>query len=320
MVKTIISLTHGTDLDGIASAAIIYRYSKLKNYTCELHFAEPYNLNEKLKSLTILNKRYGEVIIADLGVNRKVYAEVLESLRKLKEKGIVIKWFDHHVWGVDISENVKEIVDVFENDTRFCAAELVQTHLLPKDSIARRIALLARDIDFWLRRLDLSVKLSKIIKSNKVSKKQIVEKLSEGIFWNDYFQKIYEELRVVEKRLINKALRNIETHNIEGFKVALVKNNVPAGLIADVLAEKGFDIIVVLSYTGKISLRRGKNDINLLPIAEKLGGGGHPYAAGAILDYGVIDKFLAKHLRIYRKKDKILKAIKETVSNIRRKQ
>lgn len=320
MVKIIISLTHGTDLDGIASAAIIYRYSKLKNYACELHFAEPYNLSEKLKSLAILDKRYDEIIIADLGVNRKVYAEVLGSLRKLKEKGIVIKWFDHHVWGADISENVKKIVDVFENDTRFCAAELVQTHLLPKDSIARRIALLARDIDFWLRRHDLSVKLSKIIKSNKVSKKQIIENLSEGIFWNDYFQKIYEELSAVEKRLLNKALKNIETHNIEGFKVALVKNNVPAGLIADVLAEKGFDIIVVLSYTGKISLRRGKNDINLLPIAEKLGGGGHPYAAGAILDYGVIDKFLAKYLRIYRKKDKILKAIKETVSNIRRKQ
>jgi len=320
MKKTIVSLTHGGDLDGIASAAIIYRYSKLRNYNCELYFSEPYNLNESLRALTITSKQYDEIVIADLGINRKIYADVLDFLEKIKEKNIVIKWFDHHVWSNDISSNIKKVVDVFVNDTRFCAAELVQMHLLPNDSIARRIALLARDIDFWLRKHDLSVKLSKIIKSNRISKKQIVENLSEGIFWNNDFQKVYEELDTVEKKLLNRALRNVETYNVKGLKVALVKDNIPAGLIADLLAEKGFDIIIVISYTGKISLRRGRNDINLLPIAEKLGGGGHPYAAGAILDYGTVDRILAKYLKIYRKKDKILKAIEETVSSIRRKQ
>lgn len=312
--KTIVALTHGRDLDGIASAAIIYRFSKIRNYKCKLYFSEPYNLSENLEKILSFERVFDELIIADIGLNRGVSSVIISLLRKIKERDVLIKWFDHHVWDDDLVESVRKIVDILRVDSKFCAAELVQINLLPKDSIARRIALLARDMDFWLKKDELSVKISKIIKFSNISKNEIVEKLSEGIFWNKRFQEIYDKLSVLEKEIVRKALKNIETYHVKKLKVAFVKGKVPAGLIADTLAEKNYDIIVIISPTGKISLRRGKESINLVPIAKKLGGGGHPYAAGAMLNYNAIDRFLAKFFGIFRKKDKILKVIEETIA------
>jgi len=313
MGKTIVALTHGRDLDGIASAAIIYRFSKIRNYKCKLYFSEPYNLSENLEKILLYEKVFDELVIADIGLNREISSVIISLLRRVKERNVLIKWFDHHIWDDDLVESIRKIVDLLKVDSRFCAAELVQINLLPRDSIARRIALLARDMDFWLKKDELSVKISKIIRSGNVSKNEIIEKLSEGIFWDKGFQEIYDKLSVFEKEIIEKALKNTETYYIKKLKVAFVKGKAPAGLIADTLAEKNYDIIVVISPTGKISLRRGKESINLVPIAKKLGGGGHPYAAGAMLNYNAIDRFLAKFFGIFRKKDKILKVIEETI-------
>ena len=180
MGKTIVALTHGRDLDGIASAAIIYRFSKIRNYKCKLYFSEPYNLSENLEKILLYEKVFDELVIADIGLNREISSVIINLLRRVKERNVLIKWFDHHIWDDDLVESIRKIVDLLKVDSRFCAAELVQINLLPRDSIARRIALLARDMDFWLKKDELSVKISKIIRSGNVSKNEIIEKLSEG--------------------------------------------------------------------------------------------------------------------------------------------
>ncbi|OYT52207.1 MAG: hypothetical protein B6U76_10115 [Desulfurococcales archaeon ex4484_217_2] len=260
----IISLTHGKDLDGIASAAIVLRYASKIGKDFEVFFSEPQTLHDALTKLVhVLNKDVSEIVISDLGLNRR--------------------------------------------------AELVQRSLLPDDAVAAKLALLARDADFWIFSNEISKKLSKIISYREVPLKNLVETLSKGTFWNNDLERKFKEVISKEKEVIDKCLETLETHIIKGFKVALVKGKIPAGEIAELLAKKGYDVIVVISPEGKVSLRRGNSRINLVPIAEKLNGGGHPFAAGGTLNYGWFDKFLAKNFGIYRKKEIVLKAISEVL-------
>lgn len=313
MIKKILALVHGKDLDGIASAAIICRYAKKHGIPCKVYFTEPLNLHRDLEKLAFLKNNFTVLIIADLGLNKHIRDHVLKSLLTIKSRGISIFWFDHHVWNNNDILKVNAIIDKFINNTKLCAAEITYQNLLPNDEIAKKLALLARDIDFWIRREYLSQKLAKIINSNKIALGRIVDELSNGRLWNKEFEEIYNKVLIEEHKQIENALKSLETHKVGNLKIAIVKGNISAGLITDRLISQHYDIIVVISSNGKISLRRGNPKINLIPIAEKLHGGGHPFAAGGILKYSLIDKLLAKFLGIYRKQDEIIKAIKESV-------
>jgi len=311
----IISLTHGKDLDGIASAAIVLRYASKIGKDFEVLFSEPQTLHDALTKLVhVLNKDVSEIVISDLGLNRRIVDLVAEILKNIKDNyNVKIRWFDHHLWSDEAKNKIGKIIDELVVNERFCGAELVQRSLLPDDAVAAKLALLARDADFWIFSNEISKKLSKIISYREVPLKNLVETLSKGTFWNKDLERKFKEVLSKEKEVVDKCLETLETHIIKGFKVALVKGKIPAGEIAELLAKKGYDVIVVISPEGKVSLRRGNSRINLVPIAEKLNGGGHPFAAGGTLNYGWFDKFLAKNFGIYRKKEIVLKAISEVL-------
>jgi len=312
-LAVVVSLTHGKDLDGIASAAIVLRYANKIGCDFKVYFSEPQMLHITLENLPI-KTNVSEIIISDLGLNKHLLGDVSRILKDIKDNHQVkIRWFDHHLWNHEAKVKIEKLIDELIVNERFCGAELVQRRLLPNDAIAAKIAFLARDADFWIFSNEISKKLSKVISYKSTSLENLVEMLSKGIFWNNDLEKKFREVISKEKKMLRECLKTLESYRIKGFKVALVKGNIPAGEIADILAKKGYDIIVVLSPEGKVSLRRGNESVNLVPIAEKLNGGGHPYAAGGSLNYGWFDKFLAKNFGIYRKKETILKAINEVL-------
>ena len=315
MVK-IVNLTHGKDLDGIASAAIVLRYANRINGSFEVFFSEPQTLHDTFAKLFHnLSIDVTEIIISDLGLNKHIVDQVAKILKDIKKanRNVKIRWFDHHIWNIEAKNKIGKIIDELVINERFCGAELVQRSLLPNDAIAAKLALIARDADFWIFSNEISKKLSKVISYREVPLKSLVETLSKGIFWNDDLERRFVEVLLKEKRMIAKCLETLETHVIRGFKVALVKGKIPAGEIAELLAKKGYDVIAVISPEGKVSLRRGNSKINLVPIAEKLNGGGHPFAAGGTLNYSWFDRFLAKNFGVYRKKEIVLKAISEVL-------
>jgi len=309
----VISLTHGKDLDGIASAAIVLRYANKIGCDFKVFFSEPQLLHVTLENLPI-ETNVSEIIVSDLGLNKNLLDKINRILKDIKGNyQVKIRWFDHHLWNHEVKVKIEKLIDELIVNERFCSAELVQRILLPDDAIAAKVALLARDADFSIFSNEISKKLSKIISYRGMPLEALVEMLSKGTFWNSELEKKFREIISEEKKMLRKCLRTLESYNIKEFKVALVKGSISAGEIADILAEKGYDIIVIISPEGKVSLRRGNESINLVPIAEKLNGGGHPFAAGGSLNYGWFDKFLAKNFGIYRKKEIILKAIDEVL-------
>jgi len=315
LVEKIVSLTHGKDLDGIASAAIVLRYARKKSLPYEVYFSEPSLLIETFQKITAFESEIAELIISDIGLNKGLLTKVINVLNTVKGKySVKIRWFDHHLWDSRIKEKISEIVDELVVNERFCAAELIQRHILPEDAIAAKLAFLARDADFWIFSNEISKKLSKIISYREVALKDLIVILSKGEYWNEVLEKAYSRALEREKELLDKGLKSLETYKVKKFNVALVKGKIPAGEIAEILAKKGYDIIVVVSPEGKVSLRRGSKKVNLVPIAEKLNGGGHPFAAGGSLNYHRLDKLLAKYFGIFRKKEIILKVIEEVLT------
>jgi len=309
------NISHWKDLDGIASAAIIHRYCLLNNIPVQHMLASPHNVHEKLRNLNKKCKgRNAYLYITDIGLDEDIASDVVGYLKELKSRSWRIYWFDHHVWDYDVEAKVSSIVDRLVIDRSKCAAEICYEQVLPEDEIAKRLAELARDMDFWIKREELSVKLSKVL-STGYDRYKLISILARGIFWNNELEKTYRKAVEREEKLLKKALSKVQIVKVDNLKVAIVKSNIPAGLIADILAKEGVDIIAVVSCRGTVSLRRGNKSINLLPIAKKLHGGGHPYAAGGNLGYNIFDKFLAR-LGFYRKLNLIVNAVKASLNEI----
>lgn len=302
--ERVVSVSHWKDLDGVASASIVYR----RYGECLLYWSEPQNLNLTLKKLLSLDK-ISKIIISDLGLNATIIDEVVEVLDKLRERS-EIYWYDHHYWREEFYKRVSEIITRLVVDRSKCSASIVWAELNPKDEVSRKLAYLACDSDFWIREDPLTVKLEKVVASN-MDRSVIVKKLASGNFWDSEFERVYLKRVKLEKRLISKALSRVKEYTgPTGLRIAVVTGDYPSSLIGSELAKRGYDIIAIVSPRGGVSLRRGNPKVNLLLIAEKLGGGGHPFAAGGTLRYNFIDKLLAR-IGYYRKIDLLLNSIFE---------
>ena len=310
MKENVVVISHWKDLDGIASAAIVYR----KHGRCRMYWCEPQNLNVQLKRSLSLGRGLS-VVIADLGPNLKTIGEVVELLREHKRAGNRIYWYDHHVWREEIQREVEGIVDRLIVDRGKCAAMIVYENENPDDEVSRKLAELACDSDFWIKSIELTVKLDKVVASG-LDRNYIVKVLASGRFWNERFERAYRERVEREREMIEEALSKVRGLTLRGgVRVAVVTGNYPSSLLGEELARRGYHVIAVVSPRGGVSLRRGSDRINLLPIAERLGGGGHPFAAGGSLDYGLLDRLLAR-LGYYRKLKSLYRAIEEGLSEV----
>ena len=119
---------------------------------------------------------------------------------------------------------------------------------------------------------------------------RIIENVSKGVFWNEDLQEEYESKYLpLREEALSSAFKSLSFHKMSNYVIAVAES--PKLLAKSILAEKIFverpdALIAVLFYSdGKISIRRrpGVNTIRCDIIASKLDGGGHSYAAGAII-------------------------------------
>ncbi len=314
-----IVVSHRKDLDGIASAAIAYRYLTQRAADPEsikILLTEPAELPKVLKKIVSRKELSNNkvMIISDIGVNSDSFNTVLHFLKLLRATGTEILWFDHHKWSKEELAKVKEYAKVVIDNSK-CAAELVYENLCPNDQHAKRLAELARDSDFWINKDPLAVKLSKVISSNKIDKLKLIKTLASGTLWDPKWDKIYELQVKREEELIEKALRNMKKLRVHDVTLCIAKGKAPASVLGDRLRNE-CDIIALVTPRGNVSLRRGNNNIDLSEIAKLLGGGGHPFAAGGTLGYNIIDRLLAR-LGCYRKTSKIIDAVKTYLQSCR---
>ena len=286
----IVSITHEHDLDGLGSQAIIKRYFNLNQ---EIHpdeircfYAHYIDFVEKVSNILDSKSLPSHLIISDIGFNED-FVDLFSVFKNAKKQGCKILWFDHHIVDDLIKEKIRNLVYIYSNDTKKCAAEIVKDYYLPDDSIASKIAEFARDTDFRTDVYKLASDLQLIIGFNRgaqndQNKRRIVELLSQGDFENSWFRSQLKILKKWHEDESTFALNHAKSIPMVSFgRIIISWAKIGGGKIANLLKEKfpeakariGIDIrhneIIIHS-----------DFINCRDFARSFSGGGHKERAG----------------------------------------
>ena len=286
-----IIVTHTKDLDGIASAAIFLR----ENPGAQVILAD-YDHEYVEAAERDARPAPGEtVVIADIGCNRKDISRWASIISGWKSRGARVLWLDHHAWDEECLGAIKD-VDILTHDTEGkCAAEVVLEHVgRAADPVESRLAELAHDSDFNLRREPLAVMLSRLIsyyhylggQRGDQLKLRLIDALSRGVLWTVEMDIQVKEYDGILKHDYDVLLRS-RVREVNGYRVVVGLRGAYSGTdAANIVQEKiGGDIVIMVSGRGHLSIRSEREDVNTKVIGEAFGGGGHlRHAAGGSIE------------------------------------
>jgi len=281
-------------LDGIAAAAIISRYARLRNSDCKIGgFLTYTNIEEKFAEMALLKGAL--IFILDFSPDQ--IQELEEKLKRISQKNRIVYWNSHHPYSAEILEAMKKYVHTVEfsgklrntpkQELMLCSTELVGNKFMPMDSVATNLKKIAHDIEFWIRRDDRSLKLADLIYSG-YDKKELIDSLSRGVIWSDRFEKLRADYLAKKQKAFMDLLRKLEikVYLNKKFGFSLAPSILSTADAGDKIltAHQAVDVSIVIYRNGRISFRRRDDcDIDLGKLAKLFDGGGHAYASGGVL-------------------------------------
>lgn len=284
-------VTH-VDIDGICSGAITLRHFK----NGEIIFSRAGRVHEVLKSLPGRGKI---LVISDLGLNEAYLEETVNILLKLKNRGWKIYWFDHHRWSSEAIKKIKDIIDVFKADIGKVGAEVVCDFFCAGDELSMEIARIARDADMMIR-ADERTRLYVLALNGEgfKARKHILKLIAEGVWEDENILKWAEngKKKLERSKKIGRKAEIRRTKKGSKYAFLDLRGMNINGIEAANEARKTLDIdfCVVIYRNDRLSLYIGRRrDVNILGIAKKFGGGGHPYSCGVHLKLGLKSKILS---------------------------
>ncbi len=296
-------VTH-TDLDGVASAAIYLRLlgSELGVDT-DIVFTEPYKLHKTLNNLPRDAKR---LAIMDLGPNAGTFNDIVHKLRELRDQGVGVEWYDHHRWRGDWIKELTSLGVRVHVDTSTCAAGVVARYAPSElgaeiDEFVEKLVSATCAADLWVWDDPWAPKLYRVVGRYRGAKadewrRRLVKGFSEGSLWWPELDEALDEYVRRELEGFEKNLRRARLLEIDGCRVVFVlKEPGPPNtsiLGNSLLYRYQADIAVIVKKRGTgLSLR--SISVNVQRLAYALGGGGHPRAAGAPLNLGLLKRILS---------------------------
>ncbi|MDP8023656.1 MAG: DHH family phosphoesterase [Nitrososphaeria archaeon] len=275
-----------TDLDGVCSGAIAKRAF---GNDIKIKFAGPRTLYDTLKrigSCSLLG-------IVDVALNHSDYEKVVKEILRLKASGCELIWVDHHEWAEEdkkISQHVRLILEKSPS-----AASILYRTFAKDDEIAKKIAEIADDGDSNRNELELTLAYKIGTRSNR-ERLELINMFSRGAFYNEkieeYKKRVEEENKLIEELAESANVFNSAT----GLKVAVIDlrgKKLIGSLLAKKLQQKGVDVVFII-YSDSSGVLYGDGKVNLLEIAKKYNGGGHPSACGVNFKLGFFDKLLTR--------------------------
>jgi len=274
--EQVIHLTH-TDLDAVCCDAIMRRkYGDILTiFSSVQHYSSYLDLLSELRQARDLT-----LCVSDLGG----VLSAAVAIKQLKDDGWRVEWRDHHVWDSSTLDNVADTVDYLRVDPQLCACEIVYEDLLKNDPVAREIALIGRDRDFWINNDPRSERLSTVI-NNDHWRAAVAAKLSRGVFVDADIEHQYEVQIRRKKRIISNAMRRSKVY---GNTAVTVSNGYSSDVAALLRDQYSSQIEIVLRSNGIFSIRTVAPVANR--VAKLFGGGGHPHAAGGNLHFSFVDR------------------------------
>ncbi len=283
------------DFDGTASASV---YARSIGYLPrKVFFTEPTQLPQLLNTL-IIEDGIKKVVIADLGMNQNGLQEAISGIKKIKRFNVEIEWYDHHVWKEEWKTAISNAGVKLIVDTSTCAAGVVFKYAGKRDDeVSKKLVSADCSVDIWLHNDPMGEKLRRIVENNRDYswKEYLIKKFFNGVIWDEEFENILEDIVDKELKGYSKLSKYVKVYEVDGVKVAIAirwKGPPDISYAAQyIMARTGANVFV--SANGKsISFRSDRYDVR--QFALKLGGGGHPLAAGASLRIPLIYRMLKR--------------------------
>ena len=325
-ITSLLSISHDKDVDGIISAAIVWRYAKAKGLDFNVRLTD-YGSFEHIFA-SVAKYRDSLIIVTDLGVDDTVLDVVKAGLTQAISNGCRIVWLDHHQWSDHAIKTILSLGNkpVLKVNHEFSASEIAHKVLMPRDDVCAELARIAHDTDFNLREIEAASALTdavSVVRFGAIDKKEeitdalhpILSKLAEeGIkgVWDNSTRRFIDPLldkRVdhYRKEKSKKMRKSLSGHCDQVIHDKLVRIvEIPSGLTSTDMGTfasnsenlkkideelKVADLFFMLSQGGMLGIRRGQEGVLCNAAAKLFNGGGHPFAAGG--EYGLYEDFQA---------------------------
>lgn len=298
--------TH-TDLD---AAGCIILFKTFLNDTLDISV----NNNPQVLSKQILKdfdnlKNYNHIYITDISVSKEVAEKLNESY---KDK---LTLLDHHKTALFLNDyswcNVRFLEDELGKP---CGTSMVLDYLLTKGYIDEESPMFyqfnmfvnaIREFDTWefdKTKNEYSKKFNNLLKlygMKKFTKKYIAlfsnEITDDYSILTDSDEELLENEAVKIENYINHKSENIIKKDMFGYKAGVVFSELYISEMGNKLNldHPELDFILIINTSNETGSLRTINDIDLSEIAIKLGGGGHPKAAGFPIRKEILDNLIA---------------------------
>lgn len=294
--REIYSITHRTDFDGMASAALLVRHLSMP--LANARFAGPAlaDLKPPVDQLLSLRPKGCLIVFTDVSVNDPAVAYIVGALKALKRAGNRIAWLDHHPWSADAAKKIKrECNFIIYGEGDRCATELVALALRARDRYTASLTTLAHAGDFNLKppkgqgrtmlRLSGAIAAANYISKGNALLKRMVKDISEGDFRSPTIKRLAG--LYVRESTKNASLlkRNCRAFDVNGYRVGIGYARWMQSTHACAVIQKrlGTDMEAFINLSHSYLNLRSREGIDCSAIAKRFGGGGHPKASGARL-------------------------------------
>ena len=145
----IYQLTHSSDLDGMASAALMRHYYGIPldriffaNYDGEI-------FKDAVSAIKGIKGKGDLLLISDFGMNAKNVKPMKDALQRFKAQGNYVIWLDHHPWTELETKELAKVCDILVNgELTSCGTELVYKFLCKRDAFGDKLVAITHLADF----------------------------------------------------------------------------------------------------------------------------------------------------------------------------
>jgi single-stranded DNA-specific DHH superfamily exonuclease len=136
-ITSLLSISHDKDVDGVVSAAIVWRYAKAKGLDFKVILTDYGSFDQIFAS--VAKRRNTLIIVTDLGVDDTVLDVVKAGLHQAISNGCRIVWLDHHQWSDRAIKTILSLGNkpVLKVNHEFCASDNPQGTHAPRRCIHR---------------------------------------------------------------------------------------------------------------------------------------------------------------------------------------
>ena len=296
----VIIFSHESDVDGLFSAAIgLIRYPQARTIFLGYGIENFNKMGDFVYSAVSPNKEGGIFIISDLGLNDNLIDLCKNIFSNAKKNGWQTIWVDHHLWSQKAIDTLEPYVELIINSSgQKCAADLMYETFLPRNNTAAKLSSIAHTVDFFTKDQYLTP-ISELIRyyhnfSNFYDRlSDLAQKSATGILWDIEMQDQYNKYVRLRDDAKQQVLSTMRVKQLNDLKVAFIQSSpfIQTSLFSEEVFQKTqADLAIFYSSEGKVSIRRNNEKIACSDISANLyEGGGHKFAAGAILRSNPMD-------------------------------